>query len=125
MQDNKDRRRVINIPSDTTLSYLSLFNFIFKLTDRELEVLVEFVDWERKIREDNLNIKVFGTDVRASVAEKLDIGNINTYVKKLKDKQAIKVNDKELIINPILVLRESNEVTFRFSPKGGPKKANN
>lgn len=125
MQDNKDRRRVINIPSDTTLSYLSLFNFIFKLTDRELEVLVEFVDWERKIREDNLNIKVFGTDVRASVAEKLDIGNINTYVKKLKDKQAIKVNDKELIINPILVLRESNEVTFRFSPKGGQKKANN
>jgi F0F1-type ATP synthase epsilon subunit len=78
--------RKINIKTDSTLKYFQVFNGILELTDKELKILAEFVDT-------STTINLCSAENKKTVSKKLDIkdpNTLNNYVKRLKDKGAIK-----------------------------------
>jgi hypothetical protein len=77
--------RRIKINPTTTYQFLQVFNGILELTDKELEVLSNFIDL-------STTINLCSPENKKLVANKLNIENPNTlniYVKRLKDKGAI------------------------------------
>ena len=77
--------RKIKINPQTTYQFLQVFNGILELTDKELEVLSNFIDL-------STTINLCSAENKKLVASKLNIENPNTlniYVKRLKDKGAI------------------------------------
>lgn len=108
--------RRVNAPVSSIKQYLKLFNGIFELTDAELDVLTEFVRAEIKIsNSEDLNINAFSTDVKKSVADRLGKDNfntLNTYIKRLKDKNAIQPTQQGYDIHPILVPNGDTEIVF-------------
>lgn len=67
-----------------TSDYLRLLNGILKLTNTELKVLSEFIDYDNKICASALSRKI--------VAQRLKMKNVavlNNYIKSLKDKGCI------------------------------------
>lgn len=89
----------LKINADTTLKYLQVFNGILELTYRELQVLSKLIDLgktkdlcsvaNKKIVADDMGIKDYNT--------------LNNYVKRLKDKSAIKKTVDGYELNPLLV----------------------
>lgn len=78
--------RKIKIQPKTTYQFLQVFNGILELTDKELDVLSRFIDMSE-------TINLCSAETKRSVAESMGIDNPNTlniYVKRLKDKGAIK-----------------------------------
>jgi dimeric dUTPase (all-alpha-NTP-PPase superfamily) len=77
--------RRIKINPQTTYQFLQVFNGILELTDKELEVLSNFIDL-------STTVNLCSSEIKKLVASKLNIENPNTlniYVKRLKDKGAI------------------------------------
>jgi len=90
--------KTLKIQVDTTLKYLQVFNGILELTDKELLVLSKFIDLS-----DTVNL--CSTENKKVVADSLEIKDYNTlnnYVKKLKDKGAIKKTKDGYKLSPIL-----------------------
>ena len=78
--------RKIKIQPQTTYQFLQVFNGILELTDKEMNVLALFIDLSE-------TINLCSADTKRAVAESMGIDNPNTlniYVKRLKDKGAIK-----------------------------------
>ncbi len=78
--------RKIKIQPQTTYQFLQVFNGILELTDKEMNVLALFIDLSE-------TINLCSADTKKAVAESMGIDNPNTlniYVKRLKDKGAIK-----------------------------------
>lgn len=78
--------RKIKIQPKTTYQYLQVFNGILELTDKEMTVLSKFVDL-------GTTVNLCSAENKKLVAENMSIGDPNTlniYVKRLKDKGAIK-----------------------------------
>lgn len=76
----------INIKADTTYKYLQVFNGILELTDKEMVVLSNFVDLSK-------SVNICSADTKKEVAKTMGIedpNTLNNYVKRLKDKGAIK-----------------------------------
>jgi len=89
----------ITIKADTTLKYLQLWNGIFNLTDMELEVLAVLIN--TCTTTNNLcNAPV--KKVAAKTLKIKDYRTLNNYVKRLKDKGAIIVDEKLYKLNSIL-----------------------
>ena len=47
-------KRKITVKIDSTLKYLQLWNGIFNLTDKEIQILAAFIDIQGITNEDNL-----------------------------------------------------------------------
>ena len=99
----------LKINADTTLKYLQVFNGILELTYRELQVLSKLIDLgqtrdlcsvtNKKLVADDMGIKDYNT--------------LNNYVKRLKDKGAIKKTVDGYELNPLLA--KQNRVVIEIN----------
>ena len=99
----------LKIKADTTLKYLQVFNGILELTYRELQVLAKLIDLgqtkdlcsvtNKKLVADDMSIKDYNT--------------LNNYVKRLKDKGAIKKTVDGYILNSVLI--PNNKVVIEIT----------
>lgn len=101
----------LKINADTTLKYLQVFNGILELTYRELQVLSKLIDLgqtrdlcsvtNKKLVADDMGIKDYNT--------------LNNYVKRLKDKGAIKKTVDGYKLNPLLA-KQNRVVIEIYTP---------
>lgn len=102
----------IQIPINELRQYIELFNGIFDLTNSEINVLTEFLRVKLSLdRAGKDNINPFSVKMKKRVAEKLDrddFNSLNTYIKRLKDKGAIKPTNSGYKIHRILVPSSSD-----------------
>lgn len=94
----------ITIKVNSTYKYLQLWNGIFNLTDMELKVLSTLVDFQIQEKAENL----CASDIKKKAARSLGISDFNTlnnYVKKFKDKRAIRKVGKNYVLNQLLNVR--------------------
>ena len=91
----------IKINANTTLQYQHGFNGILELTYKELQVLSRFIDLGDTVDLcSSSNKKIVAQDLHIK-----DHNTLNNYVKRLKDKGAIKKTKNGYELNPILVPR--------------------
>ena len=95
----KKRRITVNI--DSTLKYLQLWNGIFHLTDKGLQILSTFIDVQSITEEVNLCSVRNKKEVARIVGIK-DHNTLNNYIKRFKDKGAMKKEVNNYILNPFL-----------------------
>ena len=90
--------RKIKIQPETTYQYLQVFNGILELTDKEMTVLSKFVDL-------GTTVNLCSAENKKLVAADMDIvdpNTLNIYVKRLKDKGAIKKTKNGYQLSKIL-----------------------
>lgn len=94
--------RKIKIQPKTTYQYLQVFNGILELTDKEMVVLSKFIDL-------STTINLCSAENKKLVAEEMEIKDPNTlniYVKRLKDKGAIRKTKNGYQVSKILKKEE-------------------
>ena len=94
----------ISIKADTTLKYLQIWNGIFNLTDKELEILSKLLDVYNTYHATN-STNLCNAVTKKVIAEDLNIEDyrtLNNYVKRLKDKGAIIKDKNNYKINSLL-----------------------
>ena len=94
--------RKIKIKPKTTYQYLQVFNGILELTDKEMVVLSKFIDL-------STTINLCSAENKKLVAEEMEIKDPNTlniYVKRLKDKGAIRKTKNGYQVSKILKKEE-------------------
>lgn len=77
---------------------------MFKLTDKEIEVLTEFI----KVYQEFKEVDVFTSEFKKLIAKRLGMENfniLNIYIKNLVGKQAL-LRGKTYKINPVLLMKE-------------------
>lgn len=108
----------ISIPVNNLRNYIELFNGIFNLTDSEINVLTEFVRMKLSLdKNDKVDINPFSAQIKKKVADILnrdDFNSLNTYIKRLKDKGAIKPTNDGYEIHRILVPTEDDIIQIRL-----------
>lgn len=90
--------RKIKINTESTYQYLQVFNGILELTDKEMTVLSLFLDL-------GVTVNLCSAENKKLVADSMKIADSNTlniYVKRLKDKGAIKKTKNGYQLAPIL-----------------------
>tara|TARA_R110002020_G_scaffold321254_3_gene537181 strand:- start:703 stop:1035 length:333 start_codon:yes stop_codon:yes gene_type:complete len=106
----KKRRITVNI--DSTLKYLQLWNGIFHITDKGLQILATFIDVQSITDEVNLCSVRNKKEVARIVGIK-DHNTLNNYIKRFKDKGAMLKKMNTYKLNPFLDPHtESVEVTI-------------
>ena len=95
------KKRKITVKIDSTLKYLSLWNGIFNLTTKEIQILSSFIDVNSIRGEDNICSVTNKKDVAVLVGIK-DYNTLNNYIKKFKDKGALLLNSAMYKLNPFL-----------------------
>jgi|TARA_R110000744_G_scaffold281190_1_gene393120 DNA-binding CsgD family transcriptional regulator len=99
MEASESRR--VTIKADTTLKYIQVWNGIFNLTNKELQVLALFIDIHKTVELKS----ICHNKIKKVVANKLEISDPNTlnnYIKKLKDKGALRKVNNAYVLTPIL-----------------------
>tara|TARA_R110000787_G_scaffold278414_1_gene388100 strand:- start:193 stop:522 length:330 start_codon:yes stop_codon:yes gene_type:complete len=94
-------KKKLTIKINSTYKYLQVWNGIFNLTNKELEVLSVFIDVQDISKEKNLS-SMFN---KKEVAEKLlikDPNTLNNYIKKFKDKGVLRVKNNNYTLNNLL-----------------------
>ena len=94
-------KKKLTIKISSTYKYLQVWNGIFNLTNKELEVLSVLIDIQDISKEDNIS-SMYN---KKEVAEKLlikDPNTLNNYIKKFKDKGVLKVKDNNYTLNNLL-----------------------
>ena len=96
----KKRRLTINI--DSILKYIQLWNGIFNLTSKEIEILAQFIT-VNEVKKESIICSVSNKkDVAALVGIK-DYNTLNNYIKRFKDKKVlIKQDNGNYKANPFL-----------------------
>ena len=94
-------KRKITINIDSTLKYLQLWNGIFNLTDKELEILAAFIDIQTITNEVNLCSVKNKREVARIVGIK-DYNTLNNYIKRFKDKRVISKSENNYTLNSFL-----------------------
>ena len=94
------KKRKITVSINTTYKYIQLWNGIFNLTDKELSILSAFID----VNILNKDINMCSVINKKSVAETIKIkdNTLNNYIKRFKDKGAMKVVNNNYSLNPFL-----------------------
>jgi len=95
------KKRKITVNIDSTLKYVQLWNGIFNLTDKEIQILSTFIDVQMITKELNLCSVKNKKDVSTIVGIK-DYNTLNNYIKRFKDKGVIFKNNGYYKINPFL-----------------------
>jgi len=101
--------REIEVNIKRTEHFVRLFNGIFDLTKKEMQVMSAFIDQYVKLQ--GTGISAFSTESKKAVAKRLkmdDYNALNIYLQKLVKKRVIVKND-EYEINPLLLPLRSNE----------------
>ncbi len=94
-------KKKLTIKINSTYKYLQVWNGIFNLTNKELEVLSTFIDIQDISKEENIS----SMSNKKEVAEKLlikDPNTLNNYIKKFKDKGVLRVKDNNYTLNNLL-----------------------
>jgi len=119
---NKKR---ITVKIDTTYKYIRLWNGLFNLTPKELQILSAFVDANRESEEMKLIGKVknaCNVHIKKVVAAKLGIedhNTLNNYVKRFKKKGVILKKDKYYTLNKLLDPETSSvEILIKYGDTG-------
>lgn len=85
--------------------YLQLIQGITNLAPREMDVIAVLHGQMRKHQVDHIT-----PEVRKSSEERLDMSNINVYIKTLKDKKMlIRTDNNELVFNSLLKTEKEQE----------------
>ena len=92
---------------DKTAKYIAFWNSIFKLTSKEMSILLDFVAISNQYGLCTLESK------KAVAASRgiADYNTLNNYVKKLKDKNAIELKNGRYYLHKILANREEATVS--------------
>ena len=94
-------KKKLTIKINSTYKYLQVWNGIFNLTNKELEILSVFIDVQSTSKEKNLS----SMSNKKEVAEKLlikDPNTLNNYIKKFKDKGVLRVKANNYTLNNLL-----------------------
>jgi len=92
---------------DTTSKYITFWNSIFKLTSKEMSVLLDFISISSQYGLCTLESKK-AVAINRGIA---DYNTLNNYVKKLKDKKAIELKNGRYKLHKILSNKEHATVT--------------
>ena len=95
------KKKKITVNIDSTLKYLQLWNGIFNLTDKGLQILATFIDVQSITDEVNLCSVRNKREVARMVGIK-DYNTLNNYIKRFKDKGAMLKNMNTYKVNPFL-----------------------
>lgn len=95
------KKKKITVNIDSTLKYLQLWNGIFNLTDKGLQILSTFIDVQNITEEVNLCSVKNKREVARIVGIK-DHNTLNNYIKRFKDKGAMLKNMNTYKVNPFL-----------------------
>ena len=98
-RDNKIKNITVKI--DTTYKYVQLWNGIFNLTEKGLQILAAFIDVQL-ITEDENFCSVKNKKEAARIVGIKDYNTLNNYVKKFKDKGAVILSHNTYKLNPFL-----------------------
>ena len=93
----------IKINADTTLKRIGIWNGIFNLTRKELEVLAALID--------SKDSNIVSADSKRDAAKIVcitDFNTLNNYVKRLKDKKALLYKNKTYSLHPLLLEKNNN-----------------
>ena len=106
------KKKKITVHIDSTLKYLQLWNGIFNLTDKGLQILSTFIDVQSITDEVNLCSVRNKKEVSRILGIK-DYNTLNNYIKRFKDKGVMLKNMNTYKINPFLDPHTENvEVTI-------------
>ena len=94
-------KKKITVSIDTTYKYLQLWNGIFTLTNKELQILSTFIDVQNITEENNLCSVKNKKEVARMVGIK-DPNTLNNYIKRFKDKKVLIKKDTNYSLNPLL-----------------------
>ena len=94
----------ITINVSSTYKFLQVWNGIFNLTSMELKVLAALVDSADTLDEASICSVKCKKSAATMVGQK-DFNTLNNYVKKIKDKKAIRKDGKNYILNQLLDLK--------------------
>tara|TARA_R100001443_G_scaffold47218_1_gene59889 strand:- start:6918 stop:7250 length:333 start_codon:yes stop_codon:yes gene_type:complete len=95
----KNKKITVNI--DTTYKYLQIWNGIFNLTNKELQILAAFID----VQDSKKDINLCSINNKKNVAGMIgitDYNTLNNYIKRFKDKGAMIKKDNVYTLNPFL-----------------------
>ena len=95
------KKRKITVNIDNTLKYLQLWNGIFNLTDKGLQVLSVFIDVQ-DITSDHSLCSVKNKKEVSRIVGVKDYNTLNNYIKRFKDKGAVLKADGVYKLNPFL-----------------------
>lgn len=107
----------ITVPVNNLRQYIELFNGIFGLTNSEINVLTEFLRVKLSLDNAGRDENPFSADMKRRVADVLNRDNfnsLNTYIKRLKDKGAIKPTNEGYEIHRILVPTNDNKIQIEI-----------
>jgi hypothetical protein len=91
----------VNIKADSIYKRLQIWNGIFNLTNKELEVLAVFIKVNLTSKSKNLCTKK-SKDAVAKIMKFDDPNTLNNYIKKLKDKGAFLYKKGKYDVNKLL-----------------------
>lgn len=91
--------------------YLTLINGLINLTEKEIEILAEFIKVMFDSGETN---NLFSTDIRKIVSDNIGIKNVNTYIKKFIDKDLIDKKGDNYYPKKILIPHQGIKFNFRW-----------
>jgi predicted transcriptional regulator len=94
-------KRKITVTMDTTYKYVQLWNGIFNLTEKGLQILSAFIDVQIITEEDNFCSVKNKKEVARIVGIK-DYNTLNNYIKRFKDKGVVSKKDNNYKLNNLL-----------------------
>lgn len=99
--------------------YLTVMNFYFNLTDKEISVLAELYNEKNELLKVFANREaddiVFSNSIRKKIYDKLEMTtfNFNNYIGNLKDKKIILKDQKGLSLNSkFFIKKEDTQISF-------------
>ena len=100
----------IKVTLNTSYKYIQFWNGVFNLTKKELQVLSLLLTVNETFESDNLCDPQTKKTVAMAMGIK-DHNTLNNYIKRLKDKEAIQLKDKNYKINKLLKANDGGEIT--------------
>lgn len=94
-------KRKITVTMDTTYKYVQLWNGIFNLTEKGLQILSAFIDVQIITEEDNFCSVKNKKEVARIVGIKY-YNTLNNYIKRFKDKGVVSKKDNNYKLNNLL-----------------------
>jgi len=101
MTKKKENSKKITVNIDTTYKYVQLWNGIFNLTEKGMQILSAFIDIQNITEEENICSVKNKREVARVVGIK-DYNTLNNYVKRFKDKGVLNKNNNIYSLNPFL-----------------------
>tara|TARA_Y100001963_G_C6637954_1_gene379498 strand:+ start:79 stop:411 length:333 start_codon:yes stop_codon:yes gene_type:complete len=106
------KRKGITVSINSTYKFLQVWNGIFDLTNKELQILSAFIDTGNVTEERNLCAMRNKKLVAATVGIK-DPNTLNNYIKKFKDKKVFIKKGNNYSVNSLLDI-DTDVIEIKF-----------